>query len=219
MPHAPPATYKTFAITIRPRDGATEDHDSIITTWLRKKCEYYYLVSEKLDADRHLHCGVFLKSPMTRSNFSNTVSRLFSSYLDTDEMRVFKRGVRIMYNFDFIQNYLDKDDDTEVILANLPEQGRLESFWPPSEEQAKARASAATDKHYAKLELLWNTHVPPGVECTPANCRNFLFDMMYSKRLIKVVRDDKTIIQTAKHLHRYVTKMSVSNVEIAPWEQ
>lgn len=219
MPCVPPSTYRSYAFTFRPRDGVKGEHDDVLVKWIRKNCEYYYLVSEKLDAERHLHCGVFLKRAKTRSNFSQDMARLFAKYIDDDERRVLKRGVRIMYNYDFIQNYLDKDDDTDVLLSNLPERQRLDAYWPPSAEQEKAQAMAATDKYYAKLELLWNTHISPGVECTRETCRDFLFDMMYAKRLIRVLRDDKAIVSVAKNLHRYVTKMSRSDVDVAPWDQ
>lgn len=210
--------YKSFALTIRPKDGAGPVHDDLLCKFVQKYCEYYYVVSEKLGMDRHLHAGIFLKKPLSRGEVCTMLVRVYRE-LEDDEKRVLRQGVRIMYNFDFISSYLDKDDDTEVVLNCLPEEAHLESYWPPSKAQAKAKAAAAVDKYYANLERLWYEHVSPGVEVRRETVRNFLFDMMYSKRLIRVIRDDKSILQTAKHLERYISRTLVCDIVPPPWEE
>ena len=124
MPPTVTNKYQAYAITVRPLDGATSEHDNLLCAFVQKYCEYYYIVSEKLDDERHLHCGIFLKKPLTRSNLSIMLRRVFKTFSD-DEKRVLAGGLRIMYNIDFIRTYLDKDDDTELILNNLPEDGHL----------------------------------------------------------------------------------------------
>ena len=212
-----PIKYRSYAITVRPLDGATNVHDDLLCKFVRKYCEYYYIVSEKTDDERHLHAGLFLKKPTSRSNFSLMIRRVFADLSD-DEKRVLNQGIRIMYNMDFIENYLDKDDDTELVLQNLPEQGHLESYWPPSKEQEKAKAKAAVDKYYANLEYLWYQHQSPSVEVNYESCARFLSRMMYCDRLIRVLRDDKAIAQTAKHLMRYISKDDRYVPALPPWE-
>lgn len=216
-PHVP-SKYKSYALTVRPLDGATSVHDDLLCQFAQKYCEYYYIVSEKLDSERHLHAGLFFKKTYTRSALSMMIKRVYKDLSD-DEKRVLNQGLRIMYNFDFIENYLDKDDDTELLLKNLPEKAHLEGYWPPSKDQDKAKAVAATDKFYANLEYLWYQHVPPGVECSKLTTQSFLFDMMFNKRLIKVMRDRKAIITTSEMLYWYITKTSTAQIEPAPWEQ
>lgn len=217
MRPAVPVKYKSFALTVRPRDGATSAHDDLLCKFVRKQCDYYYIISEKLDDERHLHCGIFLKKAVKRADFTTVIKRVFKAF-DDEEKRVLNQGVKIMYNYDFIQNYLDKDDDTEVILKNLPEESHLESYWPPSKEQEKAKAKAAVDKYYANLEYLWFQHQPVAHEVNYHECAKFLSDLMYNKRLIRVMRDDKAIAQCAKHLSRYIRKDSTYVPELAPWE-
>lgn len=212
-----PVKYKTYALTIRPLDGATRFHDDILCKFVRKYCEYYYIVSEKLDDERHLHAGIFLKKALPRSNISQMLKRIFRDLTD-EEKRVLNQGIRIMYNMDFIDNYLNKDDDTELVLRNLPEASCLESYWPPSKEQEKAKAKAAVDKYYANLEYLWYQHQNPSVEINYDTCARFLSRMMYSDRLVRVLRDDKAHAQCAKHLSRYLRKDESYVPPLAPWE-
>ena len=126
MPPSVNNKYQSYAITVRPLDGATSEHDNLMSAFVQKYCEYYYIVSEKLDDERHLHCGIFLKKPLTRSNLGVMLKRVFKNLAD-DEKRVLVGGIRIMYNIDFIRTYLDKDDETELILNNLPEVSHLRS--------------------------------------------------------------------------------------------
>ena len=141
----PPASakkYQSYAFTVRPRDGATEAHDQIAIQFVQKHCSYYYIVSEKTGSDRHLHAGVFFKKAMPRSNVTTILSRVYRELAD-DEKRVLCRGVRIMYNMDFIQNYLDKDDDTETVISNLPEEKFLEGYWPSDRDWETRFSSSA----------------------------------------------------------------------------
>jgi len=49
--------------------------------------------------------------------------------------------------------------------------------------------------------------------------RDFLFNMMYNERCINVIRDDKAIVQTARHLVRWLNKATHSTIELAPFEK
>jgi hypothetical protein len=42
---------------------------------------------------------------------------------------------------------------------------------------------------------------------------------MYSLRILPVIKDDKTIIQTARHLTRWLTKKEHSTIELPPFEK
>ena len=204
-PPAGPKKYQSYALTVRPRDGATGFHDQIMSDFVKKYCEYYFVVSEKLDSDRHLHAGLFLKKATSRSDLCCMIKRAYRM-LDDDEKRVLVKGVRIMYNMDFIENYLDKDDDTEEVLKNLPEANFLEGYWPPTSDQMKAKAEQAVDKYYAKLEYLWYQYQNPGVEVNYQSVCMFLSRMMNAEREIRVIADDRKLKQTAMALARYIRK-------------
>lgn len=209
--------YKSYAFTVRPRDGATVTHDGLLVSFLRKYCQYWYVVSEKTEEERHLHAGAFFKKAHTRCNMTIMLKRVFKD-MEDDEKRVLAKGVRIMYNMDFIEEYLNKDDDTVVISDNMAEASYLEGYWPPTQEQDRAKAQMAVDKYYAKLECLWYEHQSPGVEVRYETVCAFLSRMMNKERLIRVIADDRKLKQTAMALSRYIRKDDRYVVELAPWE-
>lgn len=208
--------FSTYAITFRPKDGITDGQVTLFDKWIRKHSLYYHTVTEKTGSERHLHAGIVLRSPVTRSNVSIMLTRLISD-LSSQEKRVFLNGIKVMYNRSFIESYLSKEDSTVVVDSNLPEAAKLDTYFP-----AKPESSPRTKKcshYYHELESLYHQHVEPGTDINTPNIRNFLFKMMYSERCIPVIRDDKTIIQTARHLVRWLNKAEYSNIQIPPFEQ
>lgn len=205
----------TFAVTFRPLDGVTDDDVDKLTTWVKRKSDYYHIVTEKTGTERHVHAAVFLKDPMVHSNFSTLLVFLFKR-LDATEKRVFRTGIKPMYNYDWVTNYLDKDDDTVVIASCLPESLYLESIFPVQKKRGQKNSK---NPYYDELETLWYTHVETHREINTVNARHFLFKMMYSERSIKILRDDKCIIQTARHLVRYLKRTDESTIALPPFEE
>lgn len=208
---------KSFAITFRPYGGVTDDHISTLETWCKKKSLYYAIVTEKLDSERHIHAAVILQQSMQLGNFGLTIQRLFPD-LSEDERKVMRKGVKVMYNIDWMEKYMNKDDDTIEVSSRLPEEGPgyLDSYFPTPLESKKQ--TKATDAYYANLEKLYYEHVPRHLEISPPVCRNFLYDMMYNKRIIRVIRDDRSIMQISRHLCRYINKSTVCLQEVAPFD-
>lgn len=213
--------FKSYAITIRPRNGIDEDQLPLVTDWIKKRCSHYHIVTEKEGSARHLHAAMYLLTPVKRSNMTVVLGRLGKKIgMDAEEICVMNRGVRILYSNDFVTNYLDKDDDTVVIASCLPEMGSLNSFYPPKPvADVNQRKVAKHSKYYWELEKLWYEHKRPIDEPNTQNMRNFLFDMMYNKRLIPVIKDDKSILQVSRHLTRWVKKVDESTLELAPFEK
>ena len=211
--------FRTFAITIRPRNGIDDDAIIVVTEWIRKRCTHYYIVTEKEGSAKHIHAALYLKVSVTRSQILTVLLRLGAKIdLDNDEIAVLRKGLRILYSNDFVENYLSKDDNTEVVASCLPESSTLLSWYPPKPQPLTKKIAARHSKYYWELEALWNLHKRPIEEANTPNIRNFLFNMMYNKRLIPVIKDDKSIIQVAKHLTRWINRKDESTIEIPPFE-
>jgi len=211
--------FKTFALTVRPRDGISDQQVSILTAFIKKRTDHHHVVTEKLGSERHVHAALYLKTAITKSNFATLLTRLCKNTLDFDEteLSVVRKGIKILYNNDFVENYLDKDDDTVVISTDLPESSHLESWYPP-----KPVTKSKTQKHsayYWELEKLWYELQSPTVEVHTLNARHFLYRLMYSDRVIPIIRDDKQIVQTARHLVRFINKADQSTIDLAPFEK
>jgi len=211
-------SFKTYAITVRPKDGITDVHLSKFCKWVKKHCLYYHVVTEKTDFERHIHAGVVFHVARKRCNVLTLMKFLFRDFTD-EEKKVLLRGVKIMYNEDFIKNYLDKNDDTVVIESCLPEAGHMEKYFPPKKIESDGRTKKCS-VYYHELERLWYEHNEPHVEVNTINVRDFLFRMMYSLRVLPVIRDDQTIKQTAKHLTRWINKSETCPSDfLAPFEK
>jgi hypothetical protein len=205
----------TFAITLRPRNGINDTQVEVITSWIKKHSTYYYVITEKLNEERHVHAAVILKKEILRSNLCTALLRLDLGLCD-DEKPVFRTGIKSMYNKDFITKYMSKGDDTVVIAENLPESAHLDSYFTLP---VPKKGPSAVDPFYANLEKLWWVHQSPGFEINTVNCRDFLFNLQYNLRLIKVLPDDKKIIQVARHLTRYLKKEKFSTIKLPPFEE
>lgn len=212
---APALPFRSYALTIRPRDGVTDAQVDHLLKWIKRVCSYYHLITEKTGSARHIHAGIILKEAKSRANVLNRLLNLFKE-LDTTEKAVLRKGLKVMYNWDWINEYLAKGDDTVVIESCLPEAGHIESYFPPKPVPQNTKRCSV---YYHELEALWMKHTHPGTDVNTISVRNFLFKMMYSVRVIPVMRDDRQIIQTAKHLTRWLTSAEVSTIELAPFEK
>lgn len=200
-------SYKSFAITIRPKDGIDNGHLIKFETWVRARCIYYYVITEKQLHEKHIHAALFFHTPQRTDNTKRSLNSLFSF---TGSERQVAVHVKPVYNHNW-DNYMRKQDDTVVILNNLPEKAMLESYFTVGEEYGKSKTG---DQFYYLLEKLWYEHMTTSDEMNPSRCRDFLFDMMYNKRLINVLRDDKTIIQVSRHLSRFLKKTEYSCIDV-----
>jgi len=59
---------RSFAITIRFRDGVDNEQIIKFVTWVKKTCEYHYIITEKADHEWHIYAGIFFKKPSTYFN-------------------------------------------------------------------------------------------------------------------------------------------------------
>ena len=206
----------TFALTFRPRNGVSDIQILQLEQFILKRSQWWHLITEKLNDERHVHAGFVTKAPMTRSNLCQCLTQLFPELSD-DERRLLFKGVKVMYNKDFIENYLNKDDDTVVISTNLPEAGSLESYFPPK-PKAPANRRLAYHALMEQYEVLWRQHRALHVELNTMNVRDFLHDMQYNERLIGLL-PEKTFVQHSKWLTRWMNPDSKCTYELPCFEK
>lgn len=210
--------FSTFAITIRFRDGITDDEVIKTTAFIKKKSEHYYVITEKEEDQRHIHAGIILKKPTTRPNLCTEFVRLFKNDHDSEELSVLRKGIKVMYSYDFISNYMTKGDSTVVIDSNMPEQHHIEHYFPAPLETVKERHALQHHKMMKDLESLWYEHMAPHVEINTMNVRDFLFNMQYNERKIGLM-DDKKMFQVSRWLTRWMNKVDNCKLELPPFEK
>ena len=200
-------TFKSFSITIRPKDGITDEQIQKYCAFSKKKSLYCYIVTEKEASERHVHAALITDKATRVDNLQRSIINLYPDFTNAEKRVAIL--VKPMYNFTWI-TYLQKGDSTVIVESNLPEVALLDSYFP--EEPKNKVRSTVKSTYYGRLEKLWFENTTPDVDPIPVNCRNFLFDMMYNKRVIDPLRDDKTIIQVSRHLSRYIKKTNISCV-------
>jgi len=149
--------FKTYCVTHRFREGITESQITKFANYLKKKCDYYYLITEKDGVERHLHFCFICKLSVSRSALTMEVTRLFPE-LDVDEKKVLLRGIKVWNNRDFL-DYMEKGDGTVIIEKNLSEVGFLEQYFPVTDIVIPSKKL----QNYVlmeRLETLWKNHVP-----------------------------------------------------------
>lgn len=210
--------FRTYAITFRPYNGVDEVDVAKFMKWTRKQAEYYHVVTEKEGHAKHIHAALYLRSPKTRSNVSTMMTRLFKE-LDSAEKAVMLKGIKIMYNHDWVSSYLAKGDSTEVLGSNLPESGHLESWYPPKPEERSVVSARKHSAYYHELEALWMKYQGPADELNTMNARAFLNRMMNKERCINVISDPKKVKEIAGALVRFIGKVDWDTYELAPFEK
>ena len=73
------------AITIRPREGITDEQICRVDDWIHKAADFHHAITEKSGKERHLHAALFLKANTTRSNLNNRVLSIKGMCLDQEE--------------------------------------------------------------------------------------------------------------------------------------
>lgn len=206
-----PEKFRTFALSFRPRKGALPSDITKLHAYCQKKCDYYAAHAEGDGDSYHLHLALFRKSACTRGQVVIELLRLFKDRLDETERQVFRTGIKIMYNEYWIEEYMTKTNE-KPLFAQPPEAARIDAYFPT----LKPSLTRATDAKYAHLEKLYRVHGKLWMDVTPKYMRDFLFDLMYNKRVIKVIKDDRTIIQTSRHLARYINHEDSSRLVVDP---
>lgn len=204
---------KSLAITIRPKGGVTDTQILAYSNWARTKSQYSYTVTEKEFEQRHIHSALFFEEPVRHDNIKRSLHGVFPLLSEVEKRVAIK--VKVVYSHDWL-SYLDKGDSTVVVYSNLPEKHMLEAYFSSPPPVASSKTKTTEQSFYSKLERMWYQRVDAGTECNPRTVRDFLFDLMYSERLIDPLRDDRTIVQVSRHLHRYINKYTSSCIEVNP---
>lgn len=200
-------SYKSYAITIRPRNGLHNDLDDAVVKWITKYPFYRY-VYEKEGEARHLHAQIWLANPIQIDSVRKAYYRLANEH-DPDFSAAAKRvacnGIKIAYN-EWLE-YLTKENIPIQKLPTNPPPSH-ESWYPSKEEQEKAQRSVDrnADAYFHRLRELWLEDNPDYEthQFTNVDVATFYYKLMFEDKKIAVVRDPKMRKNNAKALLHYI---------------
>lgn len=196
------ASYRSYCLTVRPRDGITETTVSQIKDWLRK-CDYGVAVLEKENEARHLHAQIWLNKPRARGDICKQIQRICERSIDEwdrAQLKVLRQGVKIAYS-DWYLDYLTendmKTDEANIVYYSPPDYPT--TFYPTEEEQDEIQSlKTAVDPRFCKLEQDYRKWlISKGVvNCSIHSVSMFLADSMFLSKTMKVIlhqRDRKAL--------------------------
>lgn len=202
--------FLSFAITIRPRNGLSEKTETAIHAWMEKQ-HHSFACIEKEGVERHLHGQLWFQEPKSKGDINKQLERICARTVadwSPAETRILRRGTKIAYNDDFVDEYLSKED--QIILNDPPADSS--EYYPSEEEQnAVKAASNAVDKRFHT----WSTDFKESQHYLNAQSRNlpieqmadvarFMADQMFKSKKYPVVVEKRKRTEYTKTLYLYI---------------
>lgn len=206
--------YKSYCITIRPRDGLTDKTANSLLDWLKKQ-QYAVAVIEMEAEARHIHIQIWNDKTKARGDVCKAVQRICERTIqdwDAAQLKVLRSGVKIAYSDWYLDYLTDNDNKGPVsqdnILIDNPPEKTLE-FYPSEQEQEDVqRLRTATDPRFAQLEIECLKYLGENGELliSMKNVAQFLCYAMFEARSIKCVTQQRDRTALCKTLYHYMIK-------------
>lgn len=202
--------YRSYAITVRPKDGIIDKTVAAISTWLNK-CHHAVAVLEKEDHERHLHAQVWFETPKSRGDLCKQVQRICERTIetwDTAQLKVLRSGVKICYSDWYLDYLTDNEDKGEAnIIVNNPPEKTME-YYPTEEEQEQVKeVKNSADPRFTQMEIECRKYLGE-VELTEKKVAKYLCYAMFEERTMRVVTQQRDRVALCKSLYAYMTKSS-----------
>lgn len=218
---------KSIALTLRPRGGITDDDIALLLNIVLDRCDWLHVITEKTDAEKHIHAALYLKNETTLSAFNQLLRRkMLKSFEERNSIWKYACVSRTMYNDDFLKKYLmeqikdgeAKDDEMIVLESKLPSEEERATYYSDVKPARKTRAHG--DPYYLKLEKLYYEHAKqicededcmcntlgPSEKPTLEQIERFLCRMMYKERRLNVISDSRKMRRVCKNLRCFIMK-------------
>lgn len=216
--------FKSYAFTVRPKNGLEKDLEDRLVAWLKKQ-DYAFAVIEMEGEARHMHGQIFSNVPRTKSAVQLSLERI-QEKLDPNwcpaSKKVLRRGVKIAYSSDFIEEYLNKYNST-VIFNNPPEEES--SFYPSQEEQDKVKEqSNAVDKRMHSISVLYKTWsegnpILEGVILPEEKIARFLYDAWYISKTLPTLQNLRSERELMRRVRHYIFPHEDNYIQLIPEEK
>ncbi len=127
--------YRSYAITVRPRDGLKSSHEDALLAWFGT-IPHCVAVREREGEAMHLHAQIWSMDGWIKGNIVKKLRVLGERHVegwDAAQAKVQSCGVKIAYN-DWATNYLllnaekGEDEQAVVLIENAPDV--QEPFYP-----------------------------------------------------------------------------------------
>lgn len=219
--------FRSYCLTIRPRDGISDETVEQFKKWFTK-CDYASAVLEMADESRHLHAQIWTNTPKARGDICKAAQRICERSVkdwDNAQLKVLRSGVKIAYS-DWYLDYLEENDLKEppnIIYSKVP--ALTMDFYPTEEDQTNLQTlKTSVDPRFANLEIQCKAFLGER-SVTLTSVAMFLADAMFVSRTIKVIIQQRDRLALHRSLYAYITKstdiynfVSKDYLDNAPYE-
>jgi hypothetical protein len=212
-------SYRSWCFTIRPLNGFQENTELRLIKWLNKQ-DYGFACVEMDGQSRHCHGQIWIDKERDKGTINKSLENICATTIDDwnpAQNLVLRRGTKIGYNDDFVEEYLSKEDN--VIFNNPP----LDSseYYPSQEEQNKLQAKPKSKNQiyskpksknqiYFDLKEKYKGEKIPmcdwdqPIKCSLQEVAIWVGEGMFKKDTIKIIEDDRRRKQFVKNLYWYI---------------
>lgn len=193
------------------KEDIAPESSSGITSYLKKKCKYGYIVLEHSPETLrlHLHACVCFKVKIEKKHMEESVWKHVYPH-HRDSIKIYALKSTVQYNDKWLTEYLQKDSSKEVLWHDIGSDYSL--FYPSKEEQEQLIAakkvgrpvsSDAKDPWMAKHEMQWEEYAPS--DDSYKSAYRYLSYQINVARTMPAIRDERRLCDAAWALHRYRT--------------
>jgi len=204
-------TYRSFAITVRPRGGLNDQTKEALLTWIKRSCDHGILVTEGNNESKHTHIQIWNNEGRTRGVVSTAIQRICVRTVkdwDRAQQKVMRSGIRIAYSDwfdDYLTDNLEKTGDAKGIVhyENIPENSI--EFYPSEDDQEKVREKCkAVDQKFFEMNEKYSEYLRErDLRNNIVNCSTFLSWAMFEVKIYRCIEDQRKRRQTCDTLWRY----------------
>ena len=208
------AKFKSFAITVRPRNGVEplSGLEKDVVSWFKKQSNALVVAEEQGEA-RHIHGQVWLDTERSRGEVVRAFDRIMSrnTLYDNAQKKIMRSGVKIAYS-DWFEDYLlDNNEKSEenkkkgtILFKNLPED--TYEFYPSESEQEEIQSRTnASDNRMFELELEFKKKIGDK-EFMLIDVANFLAWKCNVDRSMRCITDKRVRTGLCRALYHYMRK-------------
>lgn len=214
------ALVRAFNLTISVREDISEECIKAVKKWLTKNTKYVHCVIERDTGKAHLHAGIFFNDVRDKKKMrENLWDRQVRPYHPTSIGRV-AVNIHAAPGRKWIDEYLHKEDNVEVILSDLPvDLHDLDEYYPSQEVQDMLLSAKekTVDCFYAVHEVAYKEWLHENTWQSSTQTAHEYFGLrMFVRKDMRVIADSRRVHQMAVALHKYSTdSYKLTNLEIS----
>lgn len=210
----------TWRLTVSVKGDLLKECEKKVLAYLTKRCRFVYAVAERGSSNRrHMHAAICFKQEIDRHHLIGYIWKMVQEY-HADSLRRHAVNLHAMYDNTWHSEYLQKENDCEVLYNNYDPE-KIAEYFPTQSEQEELMLHVVdgtddrvADPYIDKLVNQWTEHDPnERVErVTYERACRYLKYCMFDARTMRCISDNRRFCQLAWTMFQYRTRRTEIDV-------